>query len=106
MPIQRVKHCEDCGEVIAVWPDCEWHSWIRLKRCADCAAAAKRIQTTQSKRRTRQIRRIENARARVEEEAARVARENLALQYQRNALLRQDIVSRGGRVDWAERRCM
>lgn len=97
------KYCEDCGAVIATWPGSEWGRWVRVKRCTDCAAAAKLIQSAQSKRRRRRERREERAVWKAEKETARIARENLALEWQKNALLKQEIAALGGRTDWTRR---
>ena len=111
-PGKQVKRCEDCGKVIALWPDCGWYRWIRVKRCAECAKAASDAQKLQSAHRRRMAKRIARSRVRTEEEAKRialerkrVALENLALEIQINALLKQDVTELGGLTDWTERRC-
>ena len=107
---RQVKRCEDCGAVIAVWPECDWYRWIRVKRCPDCARAARDAQKLESAHRRRIAKRIARSRVRTEEEANRIAEErkrvaleNLALELQINALLKQDVTELGGRSDWTER---
>ena len=102
---QQIKYCEDCGEIIAVYPGCKWGRWIRARRCPQCAAAAKQFQTVQSNRRRRRERRVERSRDKAEERAHELTLERIRLETQRIALLKQEIEEMGGRTDWTERRC-
>ena len=99
----QVKYCEDCGVEIASWPGSPWHRFIRVKRCRECAAAAKRVQVAQCKRLGRRIKRMEKSRLKLAQECLSLELDRIRLEEQQIALLQQQNAALGGSTNWMGR---
>lgn len=83
-----VKHCQQCGKVIAHELDCDYYRYIRLKWCPQCAEDVHRRQIAQSMRKARAAAR----------ERRELERQLTAQTSQENELLRQIVREQAARI--------